>query len=208
MFRAITGVMLMVAGDVMRKIGARGWTGPGAPAPQPEAPPSSRPATPAQLDARLQTIIVAALVILGPALALLGTALVLTAVALAFGQHRWFSNAEVTEGTVVAIVRGSGRGGVSPRVTFTAADGTVHTFTSDYYSGSEYSVGERVLVAYDPQTHEGRLVTFGQRFGLALFVGGAGLVLLVISLGYFRVLQVFRGVQASGPNRDPACHAP
>lgn len=114
----------------------------------------------------------------GAALSLLGTTLVMR-------EHTWLKAATVTDGTVVQLisVRGS-KGGSSyrPRVTFRDPQGQEHEFTRSWSSQpAGFFVGERVKVAYDPRTHEGRILSFGQRFGLAAIVLATGLELAVLS---------------------------
>jgi hypothetical protein len=109
---------------------------------------------------------------LGAVLSVVGTALVMR-------EHTWLKAATVTEGTVVQLISGSGSdGGVSykPRVTFRDHQGVEHEFTRSWSSQpAGFFVGERVRVAYDPVTCEGRILAFGQRFGLAAFLLGIGL---------------------------------
>jgi hypothetical protein len=65
-----------------------------------------------------------------------------------------------------------------PVVEFAPASGAVRTFTSS--SGSSppaYDVGERVTVLYDPQnTHDARLKGTFSLWGVAIILGGIGLV--------------------------------
>lgn len=114
---------------------------------------------------------------LGAVMSVVGTALVMR-------EHTWLKSATVTDGTVVQLIAASGsKGGVSykPRVTFRDHQGVEHEFTRSWSSRpAGYFVGERVQVAYDPQTCEGRILAFGQRFGFAAFLLGIGLGLAVL----------------------------
>ena len=114
----------------------------------------------------------------GAVLSLLGTTLVMR-------EHTWLKAATPTDGTVVQLIatRGS-KGGTSykPRVTFRDQQGQEHEFTRSWSSQpAGFFVGERIKVAYDPKTHEGRILSFGQRFGLAVTVLAVGLHLALLS---------------------------
>ncbi|MFM1767573.1 MAG: hypothetical protein RJA22_102 [Verrucomicrobiota bacterium] len=114
----------------------------------------------------------------GAALSVLGTTLVMR-------EHTWLKAATVTEGTVVQLIatRGS-KGGTSykPRVTFRDKQGQEHEFTRSWSSQpAGFFVGERIKVAYDPRTNEGRILSFGHRFGLSAAFLAAGLAIAVLS---------------------------
>ena len=111
--------------------------------------------------------------------ALAGLALVILAAYLAMREHQWLRNAEVVPGEVIALVasRGSKGGTVyAPLVRFTAHDKTVHEFKRSYSSSSPgFKVGDPVWVAYHPDSYHGRMLTFGQRFGLPVTLAVLGL---------------------------------
>ena len=50
-------------------------------------------------------------------------------------------------------------------------------------------MGEKVPVAYD-SNYEGRIVTFGQRFGFALFLGALGIAIVAVAAGMIVVRQL------------------
>ena len=106
---------------------------------------------------------------------------------LATREHRWLCAAQVTEGRVIELIasRGSkGRATYKPRVEFTATNGSKHTFVRSYStSPPEFSVGDKVAVAYDA-AFSGRILTFGQRFGFPLVLGAVGLMMVVIVGGW------------------------
>lgn len=117
---------------------------------------------------------------------LIGLAMLGTAGLLATREHQWICRAEIAQGKVVELIasRGSkGKPTYKPRVEFTGNDGARHSFTRGYSSSPpDFAVGESVAVAYD-STYSGRILTFGQRFGFYLFLGGVGLMLTVIAGG-------------------------
>src|SRR5262245_37889790 len=85
---------------------------------------------------------------------IVGTGLVVIAAVLGVSEHRWIRNAAIGDGEVVDLVLRQStthrRTGYSPRITFTAEDGSQHTFTRASASNPPgYSVGEHVKVAYD-----------------------------------------------------------
>jgi hypothetical protein len=117
---------------------------------------------------------------------LVGLSLLALATFLAVREYIWLRSARVTHGTIIELIpsRGS-KGGTNykPRVQFTAADGSQHEFTRSYSSRpAGFTVGERVAVAYDARSFEGRILTFGQRFGIPVIVGSIGLGLTVMAL--------------------------
>ena len=118
---------------------------------------------------------------------IIGVCLIGIAGALAAKEHRWLCAAQVTEGRVTEMIatRGSkGKASYKPRVEFTGMDGARHTFVRSYStSPPEFTVGEKVAVAYDA-AYSGRILTFGQRFGFALILGAIGLMLATIGGGW------------------------
>lgn len=100
---------------------------------------------------------------------------------LTWREHRWIKTAALGDGVVVELVEhrssGKNRGTTyRPRVKFTTEDGSEHTFTSSQGSRpASYEVGEVVKVAYDRATSEGRIMSFGERFGFPVILAGLGL---------------------------------
>jgi hypothetical protein len=80
------------------------------------------------------------------------------------------------------VSRGSrNRSAYTPRVQYAANDGSQHEFVRGYSSRPpDFVVGQKVMVAYDPESYDGRILTFGQRFGLAsiFLIVGLGMILL------------------------------
>jgi len=106
---------------------------------------------------------------------------------LALREHLWLRNAQVTEGTVAELiaVRGSKGTTYKPRVSYTAQDGNVHEFVRRFSSSPPgFSVGEKVPVAYDARSYEGRILTFGQRFGLSVILAAVGMCLVATSAAF------------------------
>ena len=118
--------------------------------------------------------------------AIIAIAMLAVAGVLAINEHRWLCAAQLTDGKVVEMVqtRGSkGKRSYAPRVEFIARDGASHSFTSNHSSNPpDYSVGDKVTVAYDAKSG-GRIVAFGERFGVALIVGSVGLAILMVVTG-------------------------
>lgn len=107
--------------------------------------------------------------------AYLGIGFITAGLALTASEHVWLRQAHIAHGTVAELVptRSGHRRSYIPRVHFRAADGTEHEFRRSYGSRpAGFVVGERVLVAYNPQTYEGRILSFAQRFGFACFLLG------------------------------------
>ena len=70
----------------------------------------------------------------------------------------------------------------TPRVRFTAHDGSTHEFLGSSSSGAtRYFVGQNMLVAYNANSYEGRVLTFGQRFGFPSFVIVFGLAVILLA---------------------------
>jgi hypothetical protein len=140
-------------------------------------------------------------------LSFIGAALITFGAVLAAKEHAWLKKAQIGPGTVVELVpkRGAkGRRIFTPRVRFTAQDGSIHDFVSA--SGSRpagFNVGEDVHVAYDPRTFEGRILTFGQRFGFAaaIIIIGLSMVLMRItfSVGNRLVPRIYVSQTSDGP---------
>jgi hypothetical protein len=103
---------------------------------------------------------------------------------LAFKEHRWLSRSQVAKGTVIELVSRYDSDGSTyrPRVQFKARDGSEHEFLRSYGSSpAGFTEGESVLVAYDASTYEGRILTFGQRFGFATVLIILGLATMTTS---------------------------
>lgn len=117
----------------------------------------------------------------------LGAVLLAAGVFLAVREHRWLRAAQTTTGTVVELIpQHSGeRHTFQPRVEFTAKDGSRREFVNDIGSTpARFAVGERVTVAYDPETFEGRILTFGQRFGIASVLCAVGLGITALATAF------------------------
>ena len=103
---------------------------------------------------------------------------------LACREHLWLRSAQIATGEVMQVIATRGaKGGTNyqPRVRFTARDGSTHDFVGGLSSSrARYSVGDSILVAYDARSYEGRVLTFGQRFGFpsVLIVAGLAVILL------------------------------
>lgn len=116
--------------------------------------------------------------------ACIGVGFIVAGLALAASEHIWLCRAHIGHGTVAELIPTSSgrRTSYIPRVRFRAADGTEHEFRRSYASHPVgYVVGERVLVAYDPQTYEGRILSFAQRFGLAVVIVAVGLAMVFMA---------------------------
>ena len=131
---------------------------------------------------------------------IVGLGLVVLAGILGMREHQWIRQAAISDGVVVELVASRGtsrRGGTTyrPRVTFTSEDSREHTFTRS--SGSNppgYTVGEVVKVAYDRTSYEGRILSFGERFGLSVFIAAVGLGALMPSATFMIGKEVFARV--------------
>lgn len=140
--------------------------------------------------------------------AYLGLGMIAVAAVLATTEHLWLSKAQVTQGTVVEIIRttrgtGSRMGGI-PRIRFRAADGTEHEFKRGFSSRPiGMAVGDQVPVAYDPRTYAGRILWFGHRFGFPLGLASAGLALVCVcgglTLGRKLVPRIYQERQEARP---------
>jgi hypothetical protein len=116
---------------------------------------------------------------------LVGCAVLAGGVWLGAREHRWLRQSAVTAGTVVELITSrSSKGGdtYAPRVSFKGADGVAHEFTRSYFSSpADFQVGESVLVAYDRETCEGLICSFGQRFGTATVIACVGLCMTLMA---------------------------
>src|SRR3954463_12002285 len=137
----------------------------------------------------------------------IGTALLAIALLIAFFEHSWLKRASVTEGTVVELVRTRGsKGGYTyaPRVTYTADDGSRHTFKRGYSSSPPgFKVGDQVAVAYQPATEKARILTFGQRYGFATVLGILGGALMVWVLIHQLGNRLVPGIYRTKPLPPP-----
>ena len=101
---------------------------------------------------------------------------------LALKEHRWLRQAHTTHGSVISLRVSVGRkGGKSfyPRIRFVGRDGQHHEFEGGIGSNPpDFQVGESVPVAYDVASSEGRILTFGQRFGFPASLAVLALALL------------------------------
>ena len=107
---------------------------------------------------------------------------------LAAREHAWLRAAQMTEGKVVEMVRSrssKGRGTYAPRVRFADQRGATHEFVRGYSSSPpDFVVGEKITVAYDPVSFQGRIVTFGQRFGFAAILAVLGGALFALAAAF------------------------
>jgi len=115
--------------------------------------------------------------------AYIGVGFVAVGLALAANEYLWLRQARIGHGTVVELIKSKGRGiSYTPRVRFRADDGSEHEFTRKFYTGPVgFVLGQRVLVAYNPRTFEGRILGFGQRFGLAIVFVSVGVAIVVMA---------------------------
>lgn len=134
---------------------------------------------------------------------IVGLGLVVLAGVLGMREHQWIRQAAIGDGVVVELVAHEGRSGrgrtrsttYRPRVTFTSEDGRDHTFTRPSSSNPPgYTVGEVVKVAYDRSTYEGRILSFGERFGVSVFLAAIGLGVLMTSATFMIGKEVFARV--------------
>jgi len=118
----------------------------------------------------------------------IGAALITFGVVLATREHAWLQKAQIGPGIVVGLVvkhGPKGRQTFTPRVQYTALDGSIHDFVGNYGSRpGRFNVGEDVHVAYDPHTFEGRILTFSQRFGSAAVMVIIGLSLVLTKVTF------------------------
>ena len=138
----------------------------------------------------------------------IGAGLMTLGAVLASREHAWLRKAQSGPGAVVELVTKSEPKGATVRtrrVRFTAHDGSIHDFVRSFgFNPTALAVGQDVEVAYDPQTYEGRILTFGQRFGLAavVFIMGFSLILIKVTFTYGnRLLPRIYGAQTTdGPS--------
>ena len=117
----------------------------------------------------------------------IGALLQATGAILGAREHFWLQNARKASGTVIESVASRGSKGVTyrPRIEFTAGDGSQHSFLRSYSSSPpDFSVGQTVPVAYDARSYEGRILTFGHRFGFAAVVFVVGLAMVLLSVTF------------------------
>jgi hypothetical protein len=118
---------------------------------------------------------------------LIGVGFILVAALLALRTHLWLAKAQFTEGEVVQMIATRSKKSMvyKPRVRYTTMDGQQREFVRGYSSSPpDFTVGEKVIVGHNPQTGEGRIVAFGQRFGLAWVLAWFGISLATLSIGF------------------------
>ena len=110
--------------------------------------------------------------------------MVITAIFLAVREYRWIQRADVREGVVVELVerRDSDGPTYAPHVRFETRHGSVREFTSDIRSGRPaFRVGDPVSVAHELSSEDARILTFGQRFGVASILASLGVGMLFLT---------------------------
>lgn len=113
-----------------------------------------------------------------PVITAIGGLCLICSLIVALLQHSWISKASMSRGKVVEMVRGWG-GKVAPRVEFQTADGVRHVFTGNVFvRKSEFKEGNSVLVAYDAQRIQGRILTFEERYTGFVLLSALGLAML------------------------------
>jgi hypothetical protein len=115
----------------------------------------------------------------------IGVGLIAVGAVLALREHLWLRNAQVAPGLVTELItfRGSKGRTYKPRVRFTALDGSTHEFVRSYSSSSPgFAVGERVMIAYEARSYEGRILTFSQRYGFAAIIVIMGLTPMIMAV--------------------------
>ena len=120
---------------------------------------------------------------------LAGLALVAYAGYLARQEHAWLKSARIVPGTVVELIQVSGAKGrpsYRPRIRYTTPDGAIHDFIRTYASSpAGVDMGESLAVAYHDATPQDlRILTFGQRFGFAVFVAVLGICLILLGTAF------------------------
>lgn len=122
-----------------------------------------------------------------------GAGIVAIGATLALREHAWLKRAQIVPGTITEMIvsHGSkGRRNFTPRVSFTALDGTTQEFVRGYTSSPpDFAVGDRVSVAYDASSYEGRILSFGQRFGAAAFFVIIGLAAMALAATFIQGRQ-------------------
>ena len=116
---------------------------------------------------------------------LLPIGLIFLCIALGVGtyQHRFLSNALVTEGTVIGNVR-QGKG-YTPEIAFRTQQGKEGMFTPSFSSSPPmYKKGDKMLVAYQGDGENARILSFATRFGLPWVFLCVGLAMIIIAFGF------------------------
>jgi hypothetical protein len=114
----------------------------------------------------------------------IGIALIAVGTTMAWREHIWLRSAQLAPGKVIELVASSARRKKTyqPRVQYTANDGSTHVFTRGFSSNPpDFSVGESITVAYDARSNEGRILTFGQRYGSATVLTVIGLAATILA---------------------------
>ena len=117
----------------------------------------------------------------------IGIVLIAVGTTIAWREHLWLRNAQLAPGKVIGLVGSSGRRKrtYQPRVQYTANDGSTHVFTRGFSSSPpDFSVGESITVAYDARSYEGRILTFGQRYGGATVLTVIGLAVTLLATAF------------------------
>ena len=143
-------------------------------------------------------------------LSVIGAALITLGAVLAAREHAWLQKAQFGPGKVIELVvtRGSKRQtNFTPRVQYTARDGAIHDFVRGYGSRpAGFAMGEDVQVAYDPHTYEGRILSFGQRFGFAAVVFIVGLSLILVKVTFVFGDRLIPRIYATQTTDGPSTH--
>lgn len=116
---------------------------------------------------------------------LLPIGLLLACISLGLGayQHVSISHGTVTEGTVVGNVR-QGRG-YAPRIAFRTQQGQAGSFVPSFSSNPPiYKQGDKMLVVYQGNGQNARLLSFATRFGLPWVFLCVGLAMIIIAFGF------------------------
>lgn len=108
---------------------------------------------------------------------------------LALREHTWLRSAHVAPGTIIELVEhrsSKGKTTYRPRIRYLTPDGTFHEFTRGYGSSPpEFAVGDHVFVAYDKAAPTAaRILTFGQRYGVPVFLILLGAVMFVMAITF------------------------
>jgi hypothetical protein len=113
---------------------------------------------------------------------IIATALIVLGGGIAIRQHYWLRKAHLTQGTVIELIKDDNENNI-PEVSFVAEDGSTHYFKGDN-APSDYSLGEKVPVAYKSQSYEGQIFSFQQCFGISAILIGVGLSIFAIMLAF------------------------
>ena len=118
----------------------------------------------------------------------IGIVLVTVGVFLGIREHYWLRGATVVPGRVIGLIESQDNKGTlsyAPQVQYTSKDGAQRQFDGNTFSHPpQFQVGEPVTVAYDSDSYEGRILTFGQRFGLAVALAVVGLGCVTMALAF------------------------